>query len=224
MRKLLLIFLLPVAVYSQNFTFEEVLADSAGKAFVEKLVELAWNNYPHNKVFSSHIAIAEQNLTQTKWNWLNNLNLTYQYNPNFGSSPNDGSIVPRFGIGVSVNVGSIVLAPSRVSQAEEELKIAAANLETQKIFIRTEIRKRYSNYISAVERLKIRTKAVNNAESSLELIKKRFANGEVSLETLNQALNTLANNEELRVTSSGDLLFYKAAIEEYIGVPLESVK
>jgi len=224
MLRLIFFLFVPVSLCAQNFSYEEILSDSAGKAYIEKLVELAWNNYPQNKVFQNHITIAEENLTQTKWNWLNNLNLTYQYNPTFGSSPNDGSVVPKFGIGISVNVGSIALAPSRVTQADEELKIAIANNETQKNYIRTEIKKRYANYLSSLERLKIRTKATNNTESTLELIKKRFSDGEVSLETYNQALNTYANNEEMRATSAGDLLFNKAAIEELIGVPLESVR
>ncbi len=224
MRKILFVLIFPFFLYSQDFSSEEILSDSAGQAFIEKLVEIAWNYYPQNKVYISRVSIANENLTQTTWNWLNNLNLTYQYNPNFGSSPNDGSIVPKFGIGVSVNVGSIILAPSRVAQAEEELIIAKANLETQKTFIRAEIKKRFANYIRALDLVKVRTQAANDSESSYELVKKKFENGEVSLEILNQALRTVTDNQERRVTSVGDLLYHKATIEELIGVPLESVK
>lgn len=224
MRIFFFVLVFPVFLYSQDFSSEDILSDTLGQAFIDKLVELAWNNYPHNKIYISRVTIAEEDLTQTKWNWLNNLNLTYQYNPNFGSSPNDGSIVPKFGIGVSVNVGSILLAPSRITQAEEELKVANAYLEAQKVFIRAEILKRVANYTRSLDLLKVRTQAMNDSESSYELIRKKFTNGEVSLEILNQALRTLTDNQERRVTATGDLLYHKATIEELIGVPLESVK
>lgn len=224
MRIGLFIIFVPALLFGQDFSSEEIFSDSSGRAFVEKLVSLAWENYPQNKVYASRMAIAEENLVQNKWNWLNNLSLSYQYNPTTATSSTTGLVAPRFGIGLSINVGSLVLTPSRVTQAEEELKVANADLKAQKTFIRAEIVRRLANYTRSLDLLKVRTQAKNDSESSLELIQKRFANGEVSLEILNQALRTYTDNEERRVTSTGDLLYHKAALEELIGVPLEGVK
>lgn len=224
MTRAFLFVFLPAYLFCQDFSSEAMFADSSAKKFAEKLVTLALKNYPQNELYFSRVRIAEENLFQNKWAWLNNLNLTYQYNPSFGGTQNDGTIVPRFGIGISVNVGSIIMTPSRVQQAEEEKKIAVANLETQKVFIRAEIMKRLANYTRALDLLKVRTQAVNDAESNLAMSKERFSKGEIPLEILNQSLRTFTDNQERMVTSTGDLLYHKATLEELIGVSLETVK
>ena len=224
MRILFFILIASLSVSGQNFSSDDLLSDSTGRAFADKLFELAWKNYPQNKVFESRVTIAEENLFQTKWNWVNNLNLSYQYNPNISSEPTTSAMVPKFGIGVSVNVGSIFLSPSRVTQAREEQEIATANLETQKNYIKAEVIKRLAVYTRTLDLLKLNTEGTNDSESNLELAKKKFSNGEISLETLNLSYRAYNDSEAKRVASTADLLFNKAALEELIGGPLESVK
>jgi outer membrane protein TolC len=61
--------------------------------YLEKLIYIAWQNYPDNLAQRYLVDIAEEDLFQRKWSWLDNLNLTYQYNPQPGTTtnPNDNS-------------------------------------------------------------------------------------------------------------------------------------
>ena len=228
MRKILvycLMVFIPINLYSQIFNPIAALQDSTTKVFVEKLIETAWKNYPQNRSLQSRIKGTEEGLYQSKWSWLNNLNLSYQYSPQItGTTTTTSTTFPKFGLGVSVNIGNVFLTPSRIAQSEEELNIARDNYEAQKIYIRAEVLRRFANYSRSVEMLKIRSRAVEDSESTLNLVKIKFKNGEVGLEEYDKTLRSYTDNLERRAESQGDILYHKASLEEIICLKLEEVK
>lgn len=194
--------------------------------YLEKLIYIAWQNYPDNLANHYLVNIAEEDLFQRKWSWLDNLNLTYQYNPQPGNNtnPNDNSSLPKFGIGISVNIGSIFTTPSKIAQGKYYVERAKLGVVQQKLYIRSEVSKRYAHYIGSIKLLKIRTQAADDAQSTLTLIKYKFETGEVNLEEYNKALRTYTDNLERQAVSETDIQFNKANLEELLGIKLEDIK
>ena len=194
--------------------------------YLEKLIYIAWQNYPDNLANRYLVDIAEEDLFQRKWSWLDNLNLTYQYNPQPGSTldPNDNSSLPRFGIGVSINIGSIFSTPSKISQGKYYLERAKLGVVQQKLYIRSEVTKRYAYYIGNINLMKIRTQAVNDAQSSLTSVKYKYESGQVSLEEYDRALRTYTDNLERQAVAEMDVQFNKANLEQLVGIKLEEIK
>jgi len=209
---------------AQQVNYDALVNDTTSNEFVEKLIVLAWKNYPLNEVSQRRIHSTEESLFQSKWSWLNTFSLSYQYTPNITSDQSTQLVYPRAGIGVTVNIGNIFSVPSKIAQADEDYKIAIANYNAQKVFIRAEIIRRYADYKRDIELLKVRTQAVEDSYSSLLLTKKKFDNGEIDLDEYNKVLRSYTDNMERKVVSDGDLMYHKGTLEEMIGIKLEQVK
>lgn len=194
--------------------------------YLEKLIYIAWQNYPDNLAQRYLVDVAEEDLFQRKWSWLDNLNLTYQYNPEPTSNLNSNNTtsLPRFGIGISVNIGSIFTTPSKIAQGRYYVERAKLGVIQQKLYIRSEVSKRYSHYMGNINLMKIRTQAVNDAQSSLTLVKYQYESGQVNLEEYNKALRTYTDNLERQAVSEMDMLFNKADLEQLLGIKLEDIK
>ena len=109
--------------------------DSTTKEILSDLIEIAWENYPKNRVFHHLVDYAEERKHQEHLSWFNTLNITWQYNPMYELSGESIGVFPRFGLGFVVNVGEFITTPSRIAQADQEVKIAEANLDNQRNYI-----------------------------------------------------------------------------------------
>ncbi|CAN5510301.1 hypothetical protein BH10BAC5_BH10BAC5_16320 [soil metagenome] len=229
MKKLLLILLLSAfttSAYTQTFDPDRIIKENPDNSeFLEKLITTAWKNNPDNRTYENKIGYYEDELTQRKLSWFDNLNLTYQYNPqSTPASSVDNNSLPKFGIGVSVNIGSILKTPSKISQGHSELRNAEYNLQTQKLFVRAEVTRRYSYYKGNLNLYRIRTQAVNDSYSSLSLLKHRYENGEAILTEYNNALRVYTDNQERQAVSEMDVQWHKANLEQMLGIKLEEVR
>jgi outer membrane protein TolC len=212
-------------VHAQTFTSVAAMNDSATIAYMDELVKLAEDYYPQNEYFRGKVDVLQEGLYQAKWSWLNTLSMSYQYNPKQAvDNSTTSSIFPQFGIGVTVNIGNIFLTPSRVSQADAELRASKASLSTQLSYIRAEVKRRFSKYLQSLDMLKIRQRAVNDSESEVEYMKHKFEKGETTIDEYNKALRSYTDNLQGKATSEGDVLYTKISVEELIGMKLEDVK
>lgn len=209
---------------AQDIDLAKIIPDSSATVFTERLVYLAWKNQPYNKGLAARVTQAEENLFLSKWSWLNTLNFTYQYNPNTSLDPQTATALPKFGVGVSVNLGTIFSVPGKIRIAEEDRTVAIANLQQQMVYTRAEVLRRYANYKRSLDLLQVRTQAVDDSESSLRLARHKYETGELPLEEYNKVLRSYTDNMERKVTSLGDVEYHKASLEEMIGCRLEEVK
>ena len=218
MRTLIILLFLSVSytIYSQSYFLPEEYNESQ---YIDTLVTWALKNNQQSKIYKSRIELAKENNSQAQLSWLNNINLSYQYVPVY-SSTQDNSSLPRFGLGISVNIGNILNTPSRISQSEEEVKIAEADFILNQQYLRAETIRRYANYKRSVELFKVRDQAVNDSESTMLLLKHRFENGEVTLEDYNKSLRAYTDNLERRTESVVDILYHRSTLEEIVGIKI----
>ena len=67
----------PALLQAQTYA-GEITRDSI--AFGEALVALAWKNYPQNDAYRLEVKQEDENITQAKWEWLENLNASFNLN------------------------------------------------------------------------------------------------------------------------------------------------
>jgi len=213
--------LLQSPIYSQSDN--ERLISETSTEIITKLIQTAWENYPKNKVFRHLLEHAEEKVFQEKWSWLNTVNLTWQYTPTTVVDNQSIGITPKFGVGLIINVGSIFSTPSRVHQAEQEKLIAEANRDNQKNYIAAEVMRRYHKYFENVELLNVHAQAADDATLVMNMVKYRFEQGEVNLETYTRALTLFTDGKENIAKTKGKVISSKYSLEEILGVKLEEV-
>lgn len=231
--KLVVLLLLLVAnsyIYGQSVDYNRVIPPKylSELSFPEKLVYLAWNNHPSNDILKSRVHIAEKNKIQANWAWLEifsaagNLN---EFTINQGDNSNVNSqFFPRYNFGARVTMNMFVDVPTDIKIAKEEVKIASASVDNQKLALRAEVLRAYQNYLLAKEILSIETESTEEAYSTFLLNEQKFKNGEVTLELYNESLSLYNAARISKLNSESNFNLAEINLEELIGVELESVK
>ncbi len=190
----------------------------------EKLIAAAWERYPANRTFESRVRTAEEQVHQTRWSYLNSVNLSYLYTPDFMSTASTGTSDQRFGLGLAINVGGLLSVPSRIVQAEEGLKIENAMLATQRLFIRKDVLQRYARFVEQYRVCTLRTQTAREFQDMLMLTKKKFEEGEVQLDRYTLALTSYSDALVAQVGAESALESNRAALEELLGTTIEEVQ
>lgn len=190
----------------------------------EKLVAAAWEHYPANRTFESRVNVAEEQLHQTRWSYLNSVNLSYLYTPDFMSTGSTGGSNQHFGLGLAINVGGLISVPSRIVQAEEGLKIENAMLATQRLSMRKDVLQRYARFVEQYRICQLRAQTAREFQDMLTLTKQKFTEGEVQLERYTLALTSYTDALAAQVGAESALLSNRAALEELLGTTIEEVQ
>ncbi len=242
MKKALFIYAMLIsgfAAFSQKPNYNEVIlpqqADSqivsamGLSPYEEKLVQLAWQNYPASEIYNSKVRIAEKKISLERFDWTNDVKASFNFNQRniesgLGATEETGNnYYPWYNFGVSLSIGSFVHTPIKTSIAKEELDIANAYVNQQKLSIRAEVLKRYKDYQLKVELLKIRTQAQDDAYATHQLITRDFEKGAATLEEFIKSAAAYNTSVEAKLISDKDVLETKISLEEMIGVKLEEV-
>lgn len=235
MKKILLLLLIIVFHNSvaQKVNYDRIIVPegSDSLSIEEKLVQLAWKNYPLNEVVQLGLASAKKGVTLAKLDWTNNFAVTGNLNEftlkqslGGNSSQTAGSqFYPRYNIGVRLSLADIIVTPTKVKKEKVQVKIAEAQIQNQKLQIRAEMLKRYQIYTASIEVLKLRVKALEEAHLIHLLVTKKFKKGESMLEDYNKSFLTYNNAQEARVHAESEVYLARTGIEEMIGMKLEEV-
>ncbi|RYD59191.1 MAG: hypothetical protein EOP56_02880 [Sphingobacteriales bacterium] len=239
MKKIITAILISIAA-SANSNAQQSMMQDVSMPYLNKLVETARANYPKFKWSEAKVNVAKANVTRTKISYLDVITASYIYNPrnsvslynpavaNTGTSGSgdirNNNLLQGYQVGVFVNVGVLAQKPLQVRMAKEELNAARYDRDAMNLGLETEVKNRYFNYVQQTNLLRVRTKAVLDAESALTNMKFKFEKGQVSFDSYNQVLMSHANFTQEKVASEAAVLMAKASLEEIIGTDLENVK
>ena len=219
------------AVQAQKTDYNQVIApdkDSNYITYTEKLVQVAWRNFPLNRLTQARFKEAVELHKQANLSWFNNLSVSGQFysqtNLAGDAAQSSTSFIPRAGLGLTLNVGSILQTPSRIRAAREEVKVTQANIDLQKLFVRGETLRRYNNYLLKIKLLKVQTEAVEDSRGTTILLRHKFETGEIDVEEYNKGLRSFTDNSERKITTEQGIIEAKLTLEELLGVPLEQIK
>jgi outer membrane protein TolC len=202
----------------------------------ERLVQIAWDNNPNNKVALKQKEVAVQNLRLARWQWLDNIYGMANYNeyvvketdPTVTQNPNYiekyNPFWPMYNIGVRLSLGDLVSNPVRTKKAKEEVSIASENINARKLQLRSLVLTHYQNYVMNKELLKIQNEIAEDANAAFSLAEQKFKDGDLSFEEYNKALKAFNEERVRRITAENSFMLSKIKLEEIIGVRMEDVE
>ena len=199
--------------------------DDTTRFVTDKMFELAWENYPMNRIKEQQAAVVAYDVKLAKWSWTKDLGA--QFNINEGNiSPNAPANIfyPRYQFGIRVNLGTFVLTPTETKKARQEYSVARSEIELQRVLIRNEVAKRVYAYKLAKYVLKVRTQAVEESGTSQNIVKQKFQKNEITFEAYNQSNLSHLTLLESRFEAETNYYTTKNDLETLIGVRLESLK
>ncbi len=218
---IILLILFAIKTNSQSGIQNQFGNDST-KAKLERCIELALEFYPDHKVYELYLKTAEEELSQTKMSWLNSFTLNWRYYP-ASEDETRSSLLPSLGVGLSVNIGSILATPSKVTEAEQSVKIAENSIASKRNYLIAEVKRRFFRYLQNLEMLGVHSQSLDNAEMMYELITHKYENGEVGLEEYTKYSGLFQDARENFVKSRGDYMWAKSSLEELIGYEAEAL-
>jgi outer membrane protein TolC len=229
MRKLVVLgcfFLLAWSINAQTVDYDKIIIPKHIKdvEFAEKLVQLAWQNYPQNEIFQNNIVIAQSELSKAKTEWLSKIRIAGNLNE-FTLDPDNprNEFYPRYNFGLMFSLDDFNDIPKDKRIAEQRLKNSQAIVNSQKLFIRSETLKRYETYLLNLEILKVQNEAAQDSYSNYLLIEKRFKDGELKIEEFNKAVTGYNEAKIFKLRAETELKQAKYSLEEIVGVKLEDI-
>lgn len=226
MKKLFIpLVLLANIAFAQSVNYNKIILpeNTPSIEFEEKLVQLAWKNYPENDGIQRGVNIARRKVFLARWSWTDNFRLFYNVNDRT-LNKDVQYYQAKYGLGLSINISDFIMNPAKTKIAKEEFGIALDDVNQQKIKIRAEVLKRYHKYQLSVNMLKIRLQGTEDVYSTHVLISDKFKKGEITLQQYNQSLALYSKAMETRMDSETNMLVDKVALEELIGMKLEDVQ
>ena len=212
--------------FSQTVDYAQVITpDSVEPAtFSDRLVRLAWQNYPLNRTYGSEVEAAEARVKEQKLGWFDPISIQLNYGEAHINKNLNSNFFPKYNIAVNWNLGRVLATPQRVRQAKEEQEIAEASLDAAKLRLRAEVISRYQTYLMNLELLKLRIKSQEDAYSTYLDLTQKFQQGSVSLEIFTQSALAYNHATEEKIKAESEVAIAKARMEELIGVKLEEVR
>ncbi len=196
-------------------------------SFEEKLVQLAWQNHPSNKVASQRVELAQTQRAKAQWSWLDNIYLEGNYNEFTGDEEIDPvaqAFYPRYNVGIRLPLSTFIQTPLNTKAANNHVLISEFDLNSKKLSVRQEV-------LLSVERLKERFKIIKLRERIQEdyflmfqSTEKKFKAGEITLEVYRDASQAYYLKEEEIIEARSIYNQQRIALEGMIGVELKDVE
>lgn len=227
---LLLIILLGLPIYEsfcQKVDYDKIILPESvyTEDFAEKLVRIAWSNYPQNEIIKRNVTVASHEVTQAKMQWLDIITIQGNLNEFTIKGSDDIPVFfPRYNFGASISLGMFGDIPAEIKKSKEKFKIAEAELNMQKLALRGEVLRRYYNYLLSKELMENQIKLTENTYSSFSIAEQRFKNGEITLQEYNISLEKYNQEVINQAKSDNEYNITKVNLEEILGVELESIQ
>ena len=212
---------LSVKAYSQETIIPEIKYDD-----LEKYIELAKQNYPKLKMVSARKEGIKTGVTLANLSYLDMFSASYFYRPEDQSvlNPINPYSVNGFQFGVNVSLGNLLAKPFLVKRAKAEYKVAQLEEQDFILTLKTEVKKRYYDYIQTISLLKLNTQMASDNKGVAESLRSRFAKGEITLDVYNQSRIMQFSAYQTKIMAESAYLKAKDLLEEIIGTKLSDVK
>ncbi|MBE9586344.1 TolC family protein [Mucilaginibacter sp. JRF] len=204
------------------------IVQDISEVYVDKLVNVAKQNYPRVKSFQSRVDVARANVSISAVSIFDALSLSYIYQPDNVTVVDPTNPGTRFfsglQLGVFINLGTILRMPMNIKRAKAERRLAENERDEYQLTIAAEVKRRYYLYIQRVGQLKTQTRAWQEAENGIKDIEYRYKKGEATFETFNTAQVQLTERRTQKIEAEANVFISKADVEEMLGEKLENIK
>ncbi len=224
----LLCLIITLTSHAQQVDYKKVVlpGNVSTTDFGERLVQIAWQNYPENRIFENEVETSNLALKKARWSWLNQIGLTGNLNEitlDQDLVAENNLFFPRYNFGVSIPLGIFISAPADTKIARQDVAKNELELKKQKLVIREEVLKAYQDYLMFQNIYKIRNDLIEEEYSNFLTVEKNFQAGEASLDEYKEATKDYNVELENKITAQNRLEKAKLTLEKWIGIRLEDV-
>jgi outer membrane protein TolC len=216
-------------VIAQTIDYNRIIIPEAAAemGIEERLVQIAWQNNPTNRVVELEVTAAEYEHQAAKAGYLDVFSVMGNLNEfNLSTDPvrrQAAAFWPRYNISAMFNIGQIARTSAQVKQTREMTKIKQEEIGVRKLELRAEVLTLYENYRMHLEVAKLQRELENNVYSSFLIAEDNFKNGEITLEEYNTFLKEI-NMERMRtITTENAYWTSKYELEKVLGISLEDI-
>lgn len=216
-------------VFAQTIDYNRIIIPEAAAEMgtEERLVQIAWQNNPANRVVEMEVTAAEYEHQTAKAGYLDVFSVMGNLNEfNISPSPETRGMAafwPRYNISAMINFGQIARTNAQVKQTREMTKIKQEEIGVRKLELRAEVLTLYENYRMHLEVAKLQRQIENDVYSSFLNAVDYFKNGEITLEEYN-TFQKESNMEKMRtITTENAYWTAKYELEKVLGVALEDI-
>ncbi|MCC5929831.1 MAG: TolC family protein [Cyclobacteriaceae bacterium] len=216
-------------VMAQTIDYNRIIIPEAAAemGLEERLVQIAWQNNPTNRIVEMEVTAAEYDHQAAKAGYLDVFSIMGNLNE-FNLSPQESTrqmaaFWPRYNVSAVINVGQIARTSANVKQTRELTKIKQEEIGVRKLELRAEVLTLYENYKMHMEVARLQRQIENDVYSSFLVVEDNFRNGEITLEEYN-TFQKENNMERMRtITTENAYWTAKYELEKVLGVPLEDI-
>lgn len=215
--------------HAQTIDYNTIILPTNAKnvGIEEKLVQLAWNNHPGNKIEYNNLLIAKKSVNLNYANWMDIFSFTGNINEftiNPESAPIDRNYYyPRYNFRSQISLGMFLSIPTNTKISKLEVANQEERINVLKLQARSEVLRRYYVYILNKELVKIQTSFSDDAYSNFLIAEQQFKNGNISIEDYNQSLKMYDEQLVNKLQKQTDFAISKIELEELIGIKVENI-
>jgi outer membrane protein TolC len=193
-------------------------------SYLNKLIDIAKNNYVVVKMNQKKIDLANINIQKANVSWFDIFSITLNYSPTGGSTSLNQPTLSGFQIGLYINIGNLLQKPYLVKTSKEELEMAKLGKQEAINILEGEVKARYIKFVQTSVLLRVESKIAIEAESVVKEARYKFEKGEVTFETFTRALIYESDGRKKVIDAEANLLIAKASLETIVGKKLSDIK
>jgi outer membrane protein TolC len=217
-------------LYAQKIDYNTIILPENARnlSAEERLVQLAWQNNPENKILLNNVEIAQHEVNYSATEWLNQIRVTGNLNESVLNNLNDADddlnidrFYPMYNISASIPLGVFITQPQKTKMARLQKENQEQAINNQKLQIRAMVLRNYQDFLLFKELLANQTEVTENAYNTYALIEEKFKNGESTLEEFNRSYNNYKTELANKMKASHQYEIAKINLEQLVGVKLE---
>ncbi len=215
-------------IYAQQTDFDAVIQpiDTKAREFSEYLVQLAWQNYPESAIAQGELLNARSDNKNIKKEWMRDVQASFNLNEsNLRGVDTFGNVFfPRYNIGVTMNLYSILTQKEKSKIGHQRVDIAGHKVNQRKLEIRAETLQRWANFRLSRDILKERALVEQEFNNTFIIVQQLYKSDEKTLEEYTTASAAYYQAREARIRAATDQELAKYQLEEIIGLRWEQVQ
>lgn len=201
--------------------------DTKSRDIAEYIVQLAWMNNPVSDIAKKEVLIAGSEQKNTKKEWMRDVQTSFNLNEsNFnGNTDASGNVFfPRYNVGVTLNLYSLLTQKEKNKIGENRVDIATDRMNQRKLEIRAEALSRWVTFKLAREIVKERALVEQELNNTYIIVQQLYKSDEKTLEEFTTASAAYFQAREARIRAAAELELAKIQLEEIIGLKWEQVQ
>lgn len=226
MKKKALYFLTLLSFLCVDVSAQESIMGEINYGYLQKLIELAKNNYPRRKILEMNQMKAQSAIPAAKISYLDLFSGSYIYRPDDRASINveNPYAVNGAQFGINLNLGSFFQKPFLVKQAKADYEITKLESKEYETTLSNEVKSRYYTYIQQKNDLSIKTQSVQDNKVLLDDWRNKYERAEADLAVYSEAKTAYSGAVSAQMEAEVNFLRAKDALEEVIGVSLDTIQ